>query len=141
MPALKNPRIERFAQALFTSDKRYPASAGLTVGYCPAYSRSLAARPDVRMRLEELKEASASKLTMSVKEREERLSEIARQKIDVPVTAAQVTGAIAELNKMGGDYAPEKHIIAQKVIFEVRYQRERKRQDDTEGVDCPRRLT
>lgn len=29
--------------------------------------------------------------------------------------------AIAELNKMGGDYAPEKHVIAAKVIFEVAY--------------------
>lgn len=38
--------------------------------------------------------------------------------------------AIQELNKMGGDYAPSKHLVAGQVIFEVRLVDKRKRQGD-----------
>ncbi|MDP2727274.1 MAG: hypothetical protein Q8P59_06995 [Dehalococcoidia bacterium] len=53
---------------------------------------------------------------MTVEERRTRLSELARadnQRLTSPIAA------IAELNKMDGSYAPERHLIAGEVILRV----------------------
>ncbi len=114
MPTLKHPHVERFAQALFLAANngqyaRYAAAK--EVGYAPSTARVLAARPDVKARVEELKEAAAKGVVNTVHDRLELLTKIARHEIEIPVSAGHVISAIAEQNKMEGSYAPVKSQI------------------------------
>jgi hypothetical protein len=43
--------------------------------------------------------------------------------------------AIQELNKMGGDYAPSKHLVGHKVVFEVIHVDKRKQGEETADDD------
>jgi len=54
-------------------------------------------------------------------ERKTILTEIAREKRIRPATPKETVLAIAELNKMEGDYAPEKHATLGNIIVEVVY--------------------
>ena len=47
------------------------------------------------------------------------LSEIARHRIEAPVTAGHRIAAIAELNKLEGSYPPERHLIAGEVVLRI----------------------
>lgn len=43
--------------------------------------------------------------------------------------------AIQEQNKMGGDYAPSKHLVGQHIIFEVVHVEKKKREEEPGSVD------
>lgn len=100
MPTLKHPRLERFAQALFANNSKFVSEAGKVVGYTPGLSRAMAARPDVKMRVEELKQLSANAVIANESERRAVLTKIIRHDIELPVSAGHITQAIAEINKM-----------------------------------------
>ncbi len=67
---------------------------------------------------------------MTVTERKERLSEIARQG---NVRLTNPVEAIKELNKLGGDYPPVQHLVASKVQIEVIFVN-RKQVQEVEGT-------
>ncbi len=100
MPTLANPRLERFAQALLMTLGQYPAKAGKAVGYTPATARSMAARPEVKARVQELKELSAVVVIADEQERRRILTTIARHPIETPVSAGHQIAAVSEMNKM-----------------------------------------
>jgi hypothetical protein len=60
---------------------------------------------------------------MTVKQRKKRLSSIANKDMKEPVTAKESILAIAELNKLDGSYAPDKHISGIKIVVEYRDKR------------------
>ena len=64
----------------------------------------MAARPEVKARIEELKELSAITTINTVNKRLEILSQIANHEIEAPVTAGHVIMAISEHNKMEHTY-------------------------------------
>ncbi len=97
--------------------------AAIQAGYSPKSAHSTATEilqyPAVIERKAELLAKTAPAEEMSLEERRVRLSEIAKAEFREPITAKESILAIAELNKLHGDYAPEKHAILGKVIFEV----------------------
>lgn len=108
MKPLKNNRHEKFALAIFKGMSQ--TAAAIEAGYKPSRARYTASRlatyGNIRKRIEELNEKATSPAILSVKERKERLTELAQKDIKQPVTAKEVIFSIAELNKMGGDYPP-----------------------------------
>ena len=120
MAALKNNRHEKFALSLFKGMSQQDTT--LQAGYKASRARQTASRLATMLpivaRLLELHKKAESDAIMSVRERKERLSEIARAptiKLYDPVRA------IGELNKMDGDYAPEKHAVLGDIVIEVVY--------------------
>ena len=91
--------------------------AGYSTNYAPelvdVHACNLAALDKVKLRLEELRQPTANAAIATVEERRERLSVFVRENINgqYGVTRHSNIQAVAELNKMGGDYAPEKHRI------------------------------
>jgi len=108
MPPLKNVRQERYCLELMTgcSQREAARRAGYVTNCGGGTSTRLARKPAVVARLKELKEAAVSARVMSVIERKERLSQIAREAENIK--PADPIAAIAELNKMDGAYAPAK---------------------------------
>lgn len=62
-------------------------------------------------RLATLQTAVATGNVATVTKRKEILTEIAQDTHKQPITAQDKVRAISELNKMEGDYAPEKHAV------------------------------
>lgn len=60
--------------------------------------------PKISLKLSNLRLSASSPLVMSETKRKERLSVVASDEYKAPVTAKEVVGAIAELNKMDGVY-------------------------------------
>lgn len=120
MAALKNYRHEKFALALFKGMSQKDAAIG--AGYKPSRARQTASRlatnGNIVARILELHQKAESDAIMSVRERKERLSEIARK--GNPNLADPIS-AIRELNKMEGSYAPERHLFAGGVVLKVKY--------------------
>ena len=91
--------------------------AALIAGYNPRTARRIASenltKPDIRERMTELNKPVMDSTIATVKERQERLSVFVREDINGQhgVVRHSNIQAVAELNKMGGDYAPEKHRI------------------------------
>jgi len=115
---------EKFCVNYFESGNA--TKAAIIAGYSSKTARFIAAenltKPLIIERLNELQKAVASQKILSVVERKEKLSEIANTAIKSDmVTPDNAIRAIAELNKMEGDYAPSKHLIGQRVQFEVVY--------------------
>ena len=108
MPPLKNSQHEKLAYEIAMGCNH--AEAARRAGYSPRSGKyhvhNILCRPDVAARLEELREITSSERVMSIVERKEELSRIARK---VEKSRPKVAiAAIAELNKMDGAYAPEK---------------------------------
>ena len=88
--------------------------AGYSSNYSPAVidinACRLADNTKVKLRLEELRTPAVNSAKMSVVERETRLSEFGREDIEgkFGINRQSNIQAIAELNKMGGNYAPVK---------------------------------
>jgi phage terminase small subunit len=103
MPPLKNVRHEKFCQELAsgTSQREAYKKAGFSERSVNSQSSEVASRPDVKTRLKELNELTFSANVMSIIERKERLTSIARNGNNYAAI-----GAIAELNKMEGTYPP-----------------------------------
>lgn len=89
MGALPNVKWEIFCQSMLLGKEKYQCA--LDAGYKPSAARSTAShlldKELVKARIQELQEASASAKIMSVRERKERLSEIARANITDFVSA------------------------------------------------------
>ena len=80
----------------------------------------LARHQKVLARLTELRQPAVDDSIATVEERKQRLTEITRfQPLPESINARDRVLAISELNKMEGSYAPVKHQVAKKVIFEV----------------------
>lgn len=106
MPALKNQRHELFCLALIKGMSQ--TAAAIQAGYSPKTAAPMASRllryVKIVERRAELNGKTESGTTMSVKERKERLSELARGDIRQPLTAKEAIMSIAELSKLCGDY-------------------------------------
>ena len=109
---------------------KHGTNAAIKAGYSPHlityHSNNLLENVSIKARLAELQaqvRETAGTAVMSKAEIEARLSEIARN--GNPKQADPVM-AIRELNKMEGHYAPEKHAVIGKVIFEVVHVEKRK---------------
>jgi phage terminase small subunit len=108
VPPLKNSQHEKLVYEIAMGCSH--AEAARRAGYSPKTGKyhvhNILARKDVSARLEELRRITNSERVMSIAERKEELSRIAR---DVEKRRPQVAiSAIAELNKMDGAYAPER---------------------------------
>ncbi len=107
-------RQQNFARFLFEGHTQREAwgLAGYSTSYAPAiidiHACQLAAQDKVKVRIAELSALADERAVAPVAERRELLSKIARHPIEMPVSAGHKLAAIAELNKMGGDYAPER---------------------------------
>ncbi len=114
MPVLKNSRYEIYAQAVFSG--KSGKDAAIIAGYSPKTADKKAPNLSklvvISSRIKELHEKAAEKLlnsrVMSIQERKERLTEIAKKKNRMKLDPIK---AIAELNKMEGSYEPERHAI------------------------------
>ena len=112
MTILKNNRHELFAQAIVRGMSQ--TAAAIQAGYKKSRARQtaheLVTKSDILDRILELAVKTETSTVMTVKERKERLSDIAKEDIQGQYEAKRHPNisAIAELNKMGGDYAPSK---------------------------------
>ena len=123
MPPLKNPRRERFCLEYVRTGNA--TQSWISAGYAPANADGHAAvavvNRSIKARIAELRkplEAGAHTDILSIAERKELLSALGKRKPEVPISAGHVLGAIAELNKMEGTYAPMK----QDIIVKTGYQ-------------------
>ena len=136
LPLLERPRKLTEKQEAFCVNyfvMRNGAQAARAAGYPAKTARTVASmyltQPHIQERLRLLGVAAmpgGNAAVAEVKERLEVLTQIVRKNIGEPVTAGHVVGAIAEMNKMGGDYAPEKHAILGKILIEVVFEDRRK---------------
>jgi hypothetical protein len=92
----------------------------------------LARKSKIVARITELRQQVVDKSIMDVTERKQVLTLIGRfgGKVAIP--------AIAELNKMDGSYAPEKHAILGKYEVEVEYTDRTKKIKDSTAIAPPR---
>jgi phage terminase small subunit len=113
-----NQRQELFCQGVFVGKTAQLAyiEAGYSNKSASACATRLLANANIQQRLAELNQAATTAKVMSKAERMERLSEIAREDIvgKFGVMRQGNVQAIAELNKMLGDYAPVKTDITSK---------------------------
>lgn len=123
MPPLKNQQHELFCLAICSGMSQQDAyiEAGYVVEGARFSASHLATNPNIIRRRGELSAKTETDTVMPVTARKERLSELAREDIKQPVTAKEVVQSIAELNKMDGSYAPEKHAIIGDILIEVIY--------------------
>ena len=108
MPALTNSRQERYAQNLLQGMSQrdayrdaFPSSVKWKDTTVDVKASALASQPEIQDRLQELKDAAASKAVINRQERMIILSNIAT---DVEMHPKQRMQAIDILNKMDGDY-------------------------------------
>ena len=103
MPQLKNIRHERFCQEVAAGKSQIEAARA--AGYAEISIKTspyvLIKRPEVIARIKELRDLTFTENIMSIIERKEKLSNIARNGGSYSAIAA-----IAELNKMDGAYPP-----------------------------------
>ncbi len=108
-----NQRQERFCQNIFLG--KTAADASILAGYSPSSAAvnttKLLKNTNIIARIRELQEATTSDSVATVIKRKELLTEIAYGEHKEPITAQERIRAIAELNKMEGDYAPDKHAV------------------------------
>ncbi len=114
MAILKNSKHEIFARnrASGMNLKDSAVSAGYPEPRARKTGWELGKKGDIASRIQEIKALAASGTVMSIKERQERLTEIARMPITKDVSARESVQSIAENNKMTpGAYPPEKHEV------------------------------
>ena len=112
MSTLLNIQWEKFCLSIFTG--KSGQDAAIEAGYSVKAARQIASRlltkANIVARLQELQAKAASAKIMDVVERKERLTEIARETVEgkFGIIRQGNLQAIAELNKMEGEYAPQK---------------------------------
>ena len=111
---LKNNRHELFVLALVKGMTQTQAAieAGYSQHTADAQASRLLTKVVITERRAALQLLAQTDTVMTVIERKERLSELAKEANPGKFGYQRQPNiqAIAELNKMGGDYAPEKHI-------------------------------
>ena len=112
-PPLSNSRQELFAQFWFKGETK--ENSAILAGYKAEWARSIGSRlstnVNILARYNELQKQTADASIMTVKERRQRLSEFGREDIRNSAGTLIRHGSIAAmdlLNKMDGDYAPQK---------------------------------
>ncbi len=111
---LKNARHEKFVLNLVKGMTQ--TQAAIEAGYKSSRARitgaNLATKSNIIARREALQFLDKKDTVMTVTERKERLSFLAQEANPGKFGYQRQPNitAIAELNKMGGDYAPEKHL-------------------------------
>jgi len=107
---LANSKHELVVQAIFSGATLAEAAAagGFTGKWPESHACNIAKRPECRARLEELHKLAADEKIMTVIQRKIRLSEIARASYNDPDRDGDPIRAIDILNKMCGDYAPNR---------------------------------
>ncbi len=97
---------ETFCLEYFSN--RNATRAAIVAGYSEKTARAIAwenlTKPDIKRRLQQLRDMATSEKVMPEIMRKERLSEVARDDYKTPLTAKEVVGAITELNRMDGVY-------------------------------------
>lgn len=98
--------------------------AALMAGYKPSRARQTASRllatnGNIAARLHELQDTATSEKIASVVERKERLTAVARHRIETPVTAGNKVAAISELNKMEHIYEASSVVANVSVVFVI----------------------
>jgi len=106
------------------------AEAGRQVGVSMSAAYRWAHDDDTKRELQKIKFHSRQKAYMDRSKKLERLSDIASSKLKEPVTGREAVMAIAELNRMEGDYAPEKRWERKEVIVRVVYEDEPKKLEE-----------
>jgi len=103
MSILPNARRERFCQLVSLGMK--PQEAAPEVGYASSTQYcSLMHHPQIKTRLDEIKQEAHDQNILDRKQKMKRLSVVALMDIKSPVTAHETIGAIAELNRMDREY-------------------------------------
>lgn len=109
---LKNIRHEKFALALFQGMSQ--TKAALKAGYAPKWIRSAASHLSTNFniikRIEELGQVAESMAVMSVQERQERLSEIARARLSDFIEVGE-DGAIKKIDIKTGHSAALQEVV------------------------------
>ncbi len=117
-----NQRQELFCQNILTGKSATEAAklAGYSEKTAQEQSSRLLSNVIVCQRIATLQQAVSIGNIATVTKRKEILTELAQDKHKQPITAQDKVRAISELNKMEGDYAPEKHSIERvDVIFVI----------------------
>ena len=116
-----NQRQELFCQNILNG--KSATKAARDAGYSEKTAYSIGARllkhVEITKRLAALQLAVSSGNIATKQQREEILTKIATEGHKEPITAQDKVRAIAELNKMGGDYAPEKHAVLGDIVIEI----------------------
>ena len=99
---------ERFAVNLFSGMSQnaayiFAGYANNTKAIIAVNASRLADNTKILLKIQELRDKAESKKVMSVRERMERLTQFAR---DAYIKPRDALGAVSELNKMDGAYAP-----------------------------------
>ena len=121
--------MENFTQNLFKGLSQREAyiqagySSGSSVTTIDRNAHELAKNNKVVTRFAELRQPAKNAAIATVEERQERLSVFVREDINGQhgVIRHSNIQAVAELNKMGGDYAPEKHKIELDIPVNIIY--------------------
>ena len=124
MGQLKNGLYEKFAiEYLRTPDRTKAAEACGFTGLTAQLKGSRLLRVEaVKTRIKELQRELKGKAIADVEERMQRLTAILRHDpMPENVSGKERIMAVAELNKMDGSYAPERHAVLGKVQIEVVY--------------------
>jgi len=120
--------VELLTQGLSIAEAGRQAGISLSAAYRWAHDE------DTVRELQKIKFHSRHKAYMDWSRKLERLSEIASSQLKEPVTGREAVMAIAELNKMEGDYAPEKHWERREVIVRVVYEDEPKKLEEPQDI-------
>ena len=115
---------EAFCVFYFISKK--PGESYIQAGYSPNFASENAANllknTKVQERLAQLQASippTEAQAIAIVSERLRLLTEIARHGIETPVSPGHKIMAVAEINKMLGDYAPERHAFIGEVTLRI----------------------
>ncbi len=122
---LKNARHEKFVIALLKGKSQSDAAveAGYSSGRARITGAELVTNRNIIARRQELESKTESDAVLTATQRKERLSFIASEDNDGKYGYQRQgnISAIAELNKMTGDNAPEKHALLGDILIEVVY--------------------
>lgn len=115
---------EAFALNYFTT--RNATQSVIKAGYSPhlasTHTTNILRNAKVQARLQQLQAEIVPDpeiVKAVIREKLEILTEIARHGIEMPVSAGHKITAIAEMNKMEGHYAPEKHAIIGDITIRI----------------------
>lgn len=138
-----NARQKRFVTFLSTGLTQ--KDAYIKAGYSPVEAQSNAAtlinlNQSAKAELQRLQSLQSTialdavtETIMAPLERKQRLTVFAREDLinsKGEVNRASNIASVQELNKMGGDYAPSKHLVGGRVIFEVIHVERKQRGND-----------
>ena len=121
---MKNARHEKFVICLLKGMTQTDAAieAGYAVPTARITASKLLTKTNILQRRKVLQDLTVTDTVLPILKRKELLSEQASQPLaNKNVTGKERVSAIAELNKMDGSYAPEKHAILGDILIEVVY--------------------